>query len=375
MKKLFLLAFLFAAVVPAGAQWAHQPSNENSSRLDHSYSPTRTEIIIPQVSGYNVIKVDLHVHTVYSDGNMSPKYRVREAWMDGLDAIAITDHLEHRPNEKHMRKYFGKDDKETPDFNYSVKRAKNEAKERGITLISGAEITRNPQDVGHFNALFTTDNNLIPDSDPLQAIRNAKKQGALVQSNHPGWRKTDNEFTPVCKAALDEHLIDGVEVFNTGQFYPDAIEKAQKLGLFMSSGTDIHWESPGEYRSQGFFRNMTLLLAKDASEASIREALESKRTLSYSYGDIAGTEQLLKDFFKACVSVKFLYKDSKENYYYLITNHSSLPFYLRYPGSKSVVTLPALSSIRTSETEPGFNFAVANLWYGPDSHPVVEYGL
>ena len=39
-------------------------------------SAERTEIILPQVNGYNIYKGDFHTHTMYSDGRVSPKGRV-----------------------------------------------------------------------------------------------------------------------------------------------------------------------------------------------------------------------------------------------------------------------------------------------------------
>ena len=62
-------------------------------------APQRAELVLPQVNGYNIYKADFHIHTVYSDGDLSGKGRATEAYYDGLDIIAITDHLEYRPNE------------------------------------------------------------------------------------------------------------------------------------------------------------------------------------------------------------------------------------------------------------------------------------
>ncbi len=42
-------------------------------------APQRAEMILPQIKGYNIYKADLHVHTVYSDGDVSAKGRVTEA--------------------------------------------------------------------------------------------------------------------------------------------------------------------------------------------------------------------------------------------------------------------------------------------------------
>ena len=66
---------------------------------------TRTDIILPVVKGYNCYKADLHVHTIFSDGNLSPDERVDEAWQDGLDILAITDHIETRRQERDMLKF------------------------------------------------------------------------------------------------------------------------------------------------------------------------------------------------------------------------------------------------------------------------------
>ena len=51
-------------------------------------------IEFPDIPGYVTLKCDLHMHTVLSDGSVWANIRVREALMDGLDAISITDHLE-----------------------------------------------------------------------------------------------------------------------------------------------------------------------------------------------------------------------------------------------------------------------------------------
>lgn len=367
------------------ASWAmfgqgYQTSDNNHSMLVYPSQASRIEIITPTVNGYQVVKTDLHVHTIYSDGNVSPDCRIREAWMDGLDAIAITDHIEHRPCEKKMIGFLGgnvtknevEKGKIESDLNYSVSCVKSLARHRGITLISGAEITRDPNKTGHFNALFTKDNNLIYDPDPLQSIRNARKQGAIIQYNHPGWRNPDNEYTPVMKAAEEEGLIDGVEIFNTEEFYPDVIEKAVKKGYFVAGGTDIHSESDMEYRRNGVFRNMTLAFAKDASAESIREALENGRTLAYAYGNIAGSKNLLEDFFRAAVSVKVMYVGSKGKNYLRITNNSSFPFVISINGKAPQMTLNGLHSFYYSTEDDNIVLSVANMWYDEDKHPEVK---
>ena len=57
----------------------------------------RNEIHVPDPEGYRTLKCDFHIHTVFSDGLVWPTVRVDEAYREGLDAIALTEHLEYLP--------------------------------------------------------------------------------------------------------------------------------------------------------------------------------------------------------------------------------------------------------------------------------------
>ncbi len=78
----------------------------------------RTEIALPAMPPYTIVRCDFHTHTVFSDGNVWPTVRVQEAWLQELDAIAITDHVEYTPH---------KDDVKV-DLNRSYELAKDYAK-------------------------------------------------------------------------------------------------------------------------------------------------------------------------------------------------------------------------------------------------------
>lgn len=67
------------------------------THIDHLFIRDRIEI--PGFSNYETLKCDFHTHTVFSDGLVWPDARIYEAWQEGLDAIAITDHIEHRINK------------------------------------------------------------------------------------------------------------------------------------------------------------------------------------------------------------------------------------------------------------------------------------
>jgi 3',5'-nucleoside bisphosphate phosphatase len=108
-----------------------------------SASATRREVKIPDISGYMTLKCDFHNHTVFSDGQVWPTVRVEEAWREGLDAIAITDHLEYRPHKEEVK----------PDNDKACDIAIKAGEEKGVIVIRGAEITRD-MPPGHCNALF-----------------------------------------------------------------------------------------------------------------------------------------------------------------------------------------------------------------------------
>lgn len=258
MKRLSAVLVLIFLGVAAHAQSYYQDA-KNSEMLRHAdrHEACRREVVLPQVNGYNVYKADLHTHTVFSDGQVMPALRVQEAWLDGLDIMAVTEHVEHRPMESIFVDYLGKyvDEKYEGainnrigtkgvteegvmvDLNYCVRLSQKEAEKYGILIIPGAEITRNGTTVGHFNALFTADNNLIYDPDPVKAIRNAKAQGALVQHNHPDWRKENLDFTVTEKTVYEEALVDGAEVMNSGEFYPGIIDRVRKYDQYIAART------------------------------------------------------------------------------------------------------------------------------------------
>jgi hypothetical protein len=389
MKKPLIILAILATSVSASAQSFYVDAKNPEMVHPAEYRDVhRKEIFIPQVNGFNVYKADLHTHTVYSDAQVLPKYRIREAWQDGLDIIAVTEHVEYRPVEedlvKYLDKYTDKKRKEAVnhriiyeaatkdgimvDLNTAVQISQKLAKSYGLTVIPGLEITRDANEIGHFNALFTTDNNLIYDPDPYQAILNAKAQNAIIQHNHPGWRRTKLGFSEWQKKVYGEGLVDGVEVVNGDEIYPGIVDRCVQGGMYITANTDIHATTAADYRVNGTDRPMTLIFAKDQSLESVREALEAQRTLALAFNNLWGPDQLLKDLFLACVKVEQLSGNK-----YVLTNISSIPFVLQQKGSNRVHLDPS-TSIFMSVPKNGnsLNFAVVNMWNGAESNPDIE---
>ena len=392
MKKSVVFAVLAIVSANTLSAQSHYQDSKNPEILRHNERRERfrKEIILPQVNGYNVYKADLHTHTIHSDADVIPSFRVYEAWYDGMDVIALTEHIEYRSFEEKMVKYLEKyvsdeysgavnhriDDRPKKsgeimvDLNYPCKEAAKYADRCGLLFIKGAEITRPGKTIGHFNALFTKDNNKIYDPDPVQAVRNAKAQGALIMHNHPGWKRTDIDFTPVETILYNEGLIDGVEVMNTDDFYPGIIDRALEKKLFMSANTDVHQTTVMEH--YGFDRPMTLILAKERTLEAIREALESCRTIAYSYNTLCGEEQLLKDFFVAGVRTSVMHRTSS-NVSVALTNMTSIPYTIRMEGGNQMKLDPFTTLwIKLPDDKTTLDFEVLNMFCSKDKHPVIN---
>lgn len=384
MKKLILLAIACVTTMGAGAQSIYYQDHSNVDMLRHTarHEALRREFVLPQVNGYKVLKSDLHAHTIYSDGSVTPEYRVREAWVDGLDVLAITEHIEYRPWEgkmiSYLKGYFpgepNKSDGKTilADLNVSNNAAIAAAAGYGITIIPGAEITRDQHKIGHYNALFVKDVNTIYDPDPAVSMKKAREQGALIMHNHPGWIRKNVDMIEFEKQVYGENLIDGIEIMNGAEFYPPIVTRAQEKNFFMASNTDIHGTTTMDYTVGGYYRNMTFILAKDNSLESVKEALKARRTLAYSHGTLAGEEQLIKDFFMACVKFETFKVDKNGKRTMRMINNTSMNFILRF-GGNPVELRPFTSRNVSVAKDAELVFTVENMWIpGDKKHPTIK---
>ena len=390
MKRLLLALCAFVAVVSASAQTHFQSSNNPDAYFPLAPDErTRVNIVLPGLYGYNVYRADLHNHTIYSDAYVTPSYRVREAWQDGLDVLAITEHLEARLLEKQMVDYMKNYVKEgaepaniwvtdkpadergfLTDQNYSIKLAQEEAKKYGITIVPGTEISREPDVAGHYNALFVEDNNTIYDADPRQCLLNAKAQGALIMHNHPFWRRPTIDRIPFAQKVYDEGIIDRVEVMNGTGFAPKAIDWAEEYDLFITSNSDAHYSNYEMYGANGVMRNMTLIFAKDKSLESLKEAIKAHRTIAWSFGIMAGKRQILEDFFKASVEFEVISTAPSGVRTVAIKNNTSLEYILRFKGNPEHLAPFGYLTATVGQSDD-LVVTVENMWYSSAAHPQI----
>ena len=164
-------------------------------------------------------------------------------------------------------------------------------------------------------------------------------------------------------------MIDGIEISNSRNFYPEIVRRAIEKKLYMVSATDCHKSTASIFGHQDFFRDMTLIFAKDKSEKELRKALLSQKTLGYCGGYIIGEESLLEKFFKASVTATYSGKSKKGNNI-ILTNSTSIAYTLNNNGT--IIKLPAHSSVSATIASKKAVFTVENMYHVDEKHPVFE---
>lgn len=328
--------------------------------LQGGAQPVRNEILVPDIDGYQTLKCDFHMHTVFSDGDVWPSTRVSEAWREGLDAIAITDHLEYTPHKKYIPVSH-----EAP---YEI--AKGPAEQAGLILIKGTEITKS-MPPGHFNALFIDQATPVHHDDYKQALREAKSQGAFIIWNHPGWKAQAPDgpkWMAEHQELFEEGLFQGIEVVNYSEWYPEVLDWAAEKKLTIFSNSDIH-EPMSDYLIQhkADRRPITLVFAKTKTPESIREALLAGRTAGWYRGFLFASEEILKQLLQKSINVGVISANEK-NITYKITNFTDLEFDLHFTADESNKQLPGRSSILVTlpARENHDKVIVRNLLYRSD---------
>ena len=253
------------------------------------YSQSRKVIGLPDIPGYQTLKCDFHMHTVFSDGTVWPTVRVEEAWREGLDAIAISDHIEYRPHSKDV----------VADHNRSYEIARPMAEVLDIVLVHAAEITRS-MPPGHLNALFIENANLLEREDVFDAVQEARDQGAFLLWNHPGWKVQQPDSTLWWEEhtrLLENDMLHGIEVFNNAEYYPEALDWAMEKNLSVICNSDMHGPMNMAYNLVDGHRPVTLVFAEERTTEGIKEAMFNRRTVAYFKNTLMGEAQYLEPLF------------------------------------------------------------------------------
>jgi hypothetical protein len=345
-------------------------------------SKGQNENFIPDIPGYKTLKCDFHMHTVFSDGKVWPEIRVAEAINEGLDAIAITEHLKYGKLGKYP-------ELQEENRNRSWEIASETAKNSDLIVIRGAEITQG-MPPGHINAIFLTDAN-IAQKDFNDTFREAKKQGAFIFWNHPNWKSPDKDFVQDgIPQWFDEHtkmledgILMGIEVVNAHSYSKEAHQWCIDKNLTLVANSDIHTPIGMAYDLTKEHRPTTLVFAKERPQEGIKEAMFSRRTAMWFENNIIGSTELLEPLFQECVKIE----DTKylENLAVVtIHNTSGIDFILENTGEYSFfnkadfITLASKSEmkllVKTGKALEEFKlkFSVKNMITAPNEYLNVE---
>ena len=175
-----------------------------------------------------------------------------------------------------------------------------------IILIRSAEITRS-MPPGHINALFIKNANLLEREDGLDAIREAREQGAFLLWNHPGWKAQQPDTTIWWEEhtqLLKNDLLHGIEVFNEKEFYPEALTWAKQKKLAVLCNSDVHGPTNMSYDLEQANRPLTLVFSENRSVGSIKDALFKRRTAAFFDNTLAGPSSLLEPLFFSSLKMK-----------------------------------------------------------------------
>lgn len=336
----------------------------------------------PDIPGYVSLKTDLHQHTVFSDGNVWPTIRVQEALREGLDVISLTEHLEYQPH---------KADIPHPDRNRSFELAVAEAAAHDLIIVHGSEITRSAP-VGHSNAVFITDANLLVAKDSLTPFLEAKKQKAFVFWNHPAWYAQRPAGTPELSTFQSDRIrnkeLQGIEVINSMDYAEESLALALEHNLTIMGTSDIHGLIAWDYAEKGNHRPITLVFAKERSPEAVKEALFAGRTVAVYNKLLVGRPEYLVPLLQACIEVKkaqYLPKTQVLEVVLENISSSNLLFENQMPysfySSSPVFEIPAYGhytlQIKTLEIKDAIRLRLKALgaYTAPQVHPAVQWDV
>jgi 3',5'-nucleoside bisphosphate phosphatase len=264
---------------------------------DAAHNP-RLMVFPATADGGMILPVDLHTHSVFSDGSVWPDIRVEEAKRDGLAALAVTEHLEYQPHAA---------DIPHPDRNRSFQLA-TEAAKTDLLVINGAEITRD-MPPGHINAVFITDANALKVDDVEAALRAANAQGGFVFWNHPYWHRQAPDgvarLMPLHERLIAAKLLHGVEVANGEDYSESALKIALDNNLAILGASDIHGLVDWDFDvARGGHRAVTLALTKSRTAPAIRDALRAGRTVAWFKQTLIGKPAHVEEVVRASLTLE-----------------------------------------------------------------------
>lgn len=202
----------------------------------------------------NSIKLDLHVHTIYSgDSFITPEIALKYAKIKKLDGFAITDHDTLKA--------------------YNILKKKNHNNE--LIIIPGMEIKTH---IGEVIGLFINEEINVRDNNFVSIVEKIKENNGLVVIPHPfDFLRGNRLKINLLSDNMIKKYIDGIEIINSRIIFKRCINKARKFNrkyqLFETGGSDAH---SNEEIGNGY----TFINDVDNSLESIRKGLLANKSKS-----------------------------------------------------------------------------------------------
>jgi hypothetical protein len=229
--------------------------------------------------------------------------------------ISITDHIEYRPNIGRGVLQLAENN---DNHNIGYEFARAEAANRNVILVRGTEITK---PYVHFNSIFIEDANAIAAevADWRKMLAVSVDQGGFNFWDHPNFPPIDQvsetlpfgyirggplRFHDEIEEARSAGLIHGIEVFNGTGYYPIVLDWCNERDLVPVTVTDIHQSDWNTYGDQNPLRPMSLILAKDRSYESVKEAFFAGRIVGWAANMVFGKKPWVEQLFKASVAIE-----------------------------------------------------------------------
>ncbi len=306
MRKLMAAVFALTMMLPAPALAHDGPEIARARRINFPKLP----------DGRSVLAVDLHTHSVFSDGSVWPDVRVEEAKRDGLFALAVSEHLEYQPKAA---------DIPHPDRNRSFQVANQAAvvkpdavgvNKQPLVVINGSEITKLVIQPGHMNAVFITDANALLPKPGLNAVDAAREQlkianaqGGFTFWNHPYWTsQTPNGIAtldPVHAEFIKQGLLHGIEVANGADMSDEAFKIALDNNLTILGTSDVHGLIDWEYDLEhGGHRTATLVLTQSETSEGLKAALKAGHTVAIYNDNLIGKKENVEAIVRSTLKIE-----------------------------------------------------------------------
>ncbi|MFN3740896.1 MAG: histidinol phosphate phosphatase domain-containing protein, partial [Thermodesulfovibrionales bacterium] len=237
--------------------------NHKSTTCERSYFSNPSILYISSFFAVSFIVIDLHTHSIFSDGELIPYELVRRAIAKGYRAIAITDHV----------------DSSNMDFVIPriVKAIDKLRTYVSIEVIPGAEITHAPprmipdlvKEARNLGALIVVVHGETIVEPVVEGTNRAAIEAGADLLAHPGLIKTEDILFAKEMGTMLEITSRKGHSLSNGY----VAKEASKFGVSLSINTDSH--SPDDLITVEMARN--ILIAAGIDENRLEQVFENSK--------------------------------------------------------------------------------------------------